>query len=304
MTMTESARYESVLAGIGWMVLSTLLFVCVTGIVRYVGSDIPAPQAAFIRYAAGLILLLPWLLYLLRHVPPPTTLGIYALRGMVHGIGVIFWFYAMARIPIAEVTALSYATPIFVTIGAVFFLGEKPHLRRILAIVAGLIGTIIILRPGFAEITGGHLAQLAVAPLFATSYLLAKRLTADANPLTIVAMLSVFCTLTLLPAALLYWVTPSVSDLAWLSLSAVFATAGHYAMTRAIRAAPLTVTQPIGFLQLIWAGLLGIVAFGEPVDPLVILGGGVVVGAATFISHREARAARGNITPPAAATKY
>ena len=139
--------------------------------------------------------------------------------------------------------------------------------------------------------------------MFAASFLLAKRLTDDGDSLVIVMMLSIFCTLTLLPGAVVVWVTPGLDEVFWLGLTAVFATLGHYTMTRAIRVAPLTVTQPVGFLQLVWATILGIVAFGEAVDPFVMLGAGLVVGAATFISHREAVAARRQITPPAAATK-
>jgi len=303
MSVAEKARADTVMAGIGWMILTTLCFVCVTGIVRFVGTDIPAAQAAFIRYAFGVLLFLPWMGPLLRNLPPARVLRLYTARGVTHGLAVILWFYAMARIPIAEVTALGYTAPIFVTIGAALFFGERLHIRRIAAVVVGFLGTLIILRPGFQEIAWGQAAQLAAAPLFAASFLLAKRLTDDEDPVLIVIMLSIFCTLTLLPFALLDWHTPRYETVLWLALTAVFATLGHYTMTRAIGAAPLTVTQPVGFLQLVWAALLGIAVFGEPLDPFVLLGGGIVVAAITFISHREAVAARRQMTPPAPATK-
>ena len=86
-------------------------------------------------------------------------------------------------------------------------------------------------------------------------------------------------------------------------MTAVFATAGHYTLTKAFRAAPITVTQPVGFLQLVWAALLGLVAFGEPLDPFVFLGAAIIIASVTYISHREARVARQTQTPPAAATK-
>jgi drug/metabolite transporter (DMT)-like permease len=294
---------ESVVAGIGWMVLTTLCFVAVTGLVRTVGATLPAAEAAFIRYLFGILLFLPLLGSLLRRGMRPAMLKIHVIRGVCHGIAVILWFFAMTRIPIAEVTALGYTAPIFVTIGAGLFLGETLHLRRIIAIGIGLFGAIVILRPGFSEISAGQLAQLAAAPLFATSYLLAKHLTDVETPITIVAMLSVMCSLVLMPAALLDWVQPKPIELFWLALTAVAATLGHYTMMRAFAAAPLTVTQPIGFLQLVWATLLGILLFGEPVDPFVLIGGGIVIGSATFISHREAAAARRATTPPAVATK-
>lgn len=291
------------LRGIFWMLVTGLMFVCVTCIVRYLGTDLPAVQAAFMRYSIGLAMLLPALLSVLRHRPSGSVLGLYAARGMAHSVAVFLWFYAMARIPIAEVTAIGYIAPIFVTIGAAVFLGERLYFRRIAAVLIGFLGTLIILRPGFQEIGYGQLAQLGAAPFFAASFILAKKLTDNQDPASIVAMLSLFCTLGLLPGAMLEWRTPSWEEVFWLTMTAAFATAGHYTLTKAFSAAPITVTQPMGFLQLVWATLLGVILFAEPVDPYVILGGGIIVAAATYISHREALAARRETTPPAVATK-
>lgn len=303
MSVAEKSSADTVLAGIGWMVLTTFCFVAVTGIVRYIGTDIPSSQAAFIRYAFGVVIFLPMMRRLFAKPPSLPVMKIFVIRGLMHGVAVVLWFYAMARIPIAEVTALGYTAPIFVTIGAAFYFGEKLHFRRVAAVLVGFAGTMIILRPGFQEISIGQVAQLVAAPLFAASFLFAKRLTDEEDPTVIVLMLSVVCTLVLLPGAIVNWTAPSLAEVFWLALTAAVATLGHYTMTRAILAAPLTVTQPVGFLQLIWATILGIVVFGEAADPYVLIGGGVVVAAITFISHREAVAARRQITPPAPATK-
>lgn len=209
----------------------------------------------------------------------------------------------MARIPIAEVTAIGYVSPIFVTIGAALFLGEKLHLRRIGGVLCALLGALIILRPGFQEIGLGQLAQLCAAPLFATSFIIAKKLTGTQSSTMIVGMLSIGCTITLLPGAILQWQTPTVEEMLWLALTAALATAGHFTLTKAFQAAPITVTQPLGFLQLVWAALLGMLLFDEALDPFVFIGGAVVVGAATYISHREMQVARQQRTPPAMATK-
>ncbi len=303
MSLAQTASQQDTLQGIFWMILTGLLFVCVTGIVRYLGSDMPAIEAAFIRYVIGLMLITPVLLKLRPKLPDGRKMTLFAMRGIVHGVAVMLWFYAMARIPIAEVTAIGYTSPIFVTIGAALFLGEKFQRRRISAVLAGFVGAVIILRPGFAEISLGQMAQLTAAPLFAASFIIAKKLTRDEDPAFIVYMLSVFCTLTLLPGAIYQWRTPTPEEVFWLAMTAIFATAGHYALTRAFRAAPITVTQPIGFLQLVWAALLGLVAFGEHIDPFVILGATVIIAAATYISHREATVARHQHTPPSPATK-
>lgn len=294
---------SSTLQGIVWMVVCTLMFVGVTGIVRYLGSDLPAAEAAFIRYAMGLLLMVPAYARILQNPPSKTLWKAFTIRGFAHALGVSLWFFAMARIPIAEVTAIGYVTPIFVTIGAALFLGERLKLPRILGVLAGLTGALVILRPGFAEISIGQLAMLAAAPFFTLSYLMTKSLTGRTDSQTIVAMLTLFCTLFLFPMALIEWRQPTLEELAWLFLTACFATFGHYAMTKALAAAPISVTQPITFLQLVWAAALGIVMFGEPLDPFVLLGGMIIVAAATFISHREAKANARIVTPPSSATK-
>jgi drug/metabolite transporter (DMT)-like permease len=289
--------------GIMWMVVTGLCFAAVTGIVRYLGSSLPAVEAAFIRYFIGVLMMGPVLYRLLNFRPSAKLLGGFALRGLVHGFGVIFWFYSMARIPMSEVTAIGFTTPIFVTIGAAIFLGEKLKIHRIASVLIGFIGTLIILRPGLQEVSLGQLSQLAAAPLFAVSFLIAKQLTKHVSADVIVAMLSVMCTLVLLPGALIDWQTPTVNEVFWLAVTAGFATFGHFAITKALQAAPISVTQPISFLQLVWATLMGIVLFGEAIDPYVILGGGIIIISATYISHRETRGARNRITPLVNQTK-
>ena len=283
------------LRGVGWMLLTGLLFVCVTGIVRHLGTDMAAVQAAFLRYVFGLFLILPVLYRQVGTGLVPRRLGLHALRGLVHGVGVMLWFVAMARIPIAQVTALGYTAPIFTTIGAALFLGESLRARRIGAVLVAFAGAMIIVRPGIEEVSLGALAQLTAAPLFAASFLLAKKLTETESSSTIVAFLSVFVTLVLLPPALMVWRTPTWEELAWLFLTAVIATLGHYTLTRAFQAAELTATQPVSFLQLVWATLLGYYVFGEQPDVWTWIGGGVVVASVTYISHREARARRRNL---------
>jgi drug/metabolite transporter (DMT)-like permease len=287
---------HSNIRGCLWMLAGGLLFVAVTVMVRLLGSDMPAVQAAFIRYLIGVLLVLPmlWRMRARGFGFGRERVGLYALRGLVHGAAVLLWFFAMARIPLAEVTAIGFSTPVFTALGAILIFGEQVRLRRLLAILAGFVGTLLILRPGFNTIEAGSLAQLIAAFLFAGSFLLAKRMTQSEGSADILVMLSIFCTLTLLPGALYYWRTPTLLEVTWLAGVAVFATTGHYAITRAIAAAPLTVTQPLSFLQLIWAIVFGYWLFDEVPDGWVISGGLVIVAAVSYLAHREAQAARRN----------
>jgi len=169
---------------------------------------------------------------------------------------------------------------------------------------AALLGAMIILRPGFRELDSGHFAMLGTAAIFGSSYLMAKVLSDETGPALTVAMLSIWVTVGLAPFAAAVWITPTLWELGVLLTVALFATAGHYTMSLAFRAAPITVTQPVTFLQLIWAVLLGMVMFGEPLDPWVVLGGTVILTAVSFITWREAVLKRRAITPPVPATKY
>lgn len=283
--------------GILWMLVTGLLFVGVTALVKYLGPEVPAAQAAFLRYALGLVFLIPMLPSLIRAPVTRRDHGLFAVRGLGHSLAVALWFFAMARIPIADVTAMNYLTPVYVTLGAALFLGEKLAMRRILAILGALVGALIILRPGLREVGPGHYAMLGAAVVFGGSYLLAKVLT-DRHPASVVvALMSIWVTLGLAPMAIAVWEPPTLHTLAVLFVVATLATAGHFTMTLAFAAAPMTVTQPVTFLQLVWAVSLGALVFAEPVDPWVVAGGLVILASVSYITWREAMLKR-RITPP------
>jgi drug/metabolite transporter (DMT)-like permease len=283
---------QSNFLGCLWMVVGGLLFVAVTVLVRHLGSDMPAVEAAFIRYSIGVVLLLPMLWRMRWRGIRPGSFKLYFFRGMLHGAAVMLWFFAMARIPLSEVTAIGFSTPVFTALGAILIFREQVKTRRMMAIAAGFVGTLVILRPGFHAIEAGSLAQLIAAFGFAGSFLLAKQMTQRDSSADILVMLTIFCTLALLPGAIYYWRQPTLVEIGWLALVAVFATAGHYAITRAIGYAPLTVTQPLAFLQLVWAIIFGYWLFDEIPDSWVIFGALLIVGSVSYLAHREAAAAR------------
>ena len=291
------------LAGILWMLTTGLCFVAVNGTVRWLGQALPATEAAFIRFAFGLVFLVPVLVPALRRGFSPQIWRLFILRGALHVVAVILWFFAMARITVAEVTAIGFLNPIIVTLGAALLMGERISWRRTLAIAVALLGAMIVLRPGLRALGSGHLSQLCASVAFGCSYLVAKRLAERVPAQVVVAMMSLTVCIGLAPLAALDWVPPSLTQCAVLAGTAVFATAGHYAMTRAFAAAPLTVTQPVVLLQLVWASALGALVFAEPVDLWVLTGGAVMIGAISYITWREARLRRDAITPPPGATR-
>ena len=301
--MERIERPQNPVLGIFWMLVTGLCFVAVTALVKYLGPGVPPAESAFLRYLMGLVFLVPMLRPLLNTHLTRHLWGLFVLRGVLHSGGVMLWFYAMTQIPIAEVTAMNYLAPVYVTIAAAVFLGEKLALRRIAAVGMALLGALIVLRPGFRELSPGHIAMLLAAVVFAGSYLSAKILTDATSPPVVVAMLSIWVTLCLAPFAIAVWVPPTLPQLAILFCVAFFATAGHYTMTLAFASAPIVVTQPVTFLQLVWATAVGALFFTEPVDIWVVAGGGMILASVTFITWREAVLKRRAITPPTPATK-
>lgn len=282
------ARAAHPTRAIFWMIVTGVLFVAVTATVKHGAQGLPAAESAFLRYVLGLVFLIPMLKPLRAARLTTRQKKLFWIRGFAHSVAIILWFYAMTRITIAEVTAMNYMNPIYITIGAALFLGERLASRRIIAIAAGFIGALIILRPGFRELTDGHFAMIGAAMLFAVSYLTAKLMADEVPASAVVGMLSITVTICLLPFAAAVWQTPTMEQVFWMFVVAIFATAGHYTMTLAFSEAPVSVTQPVVFLQLVWSVLTGAVLFGEPADGWVILGGAVIVAATTFIAIREA----------------
>ena len=275
------------IVGILWMVITTILFVGVTATVRYLEGEVPAPQAAFLRYAIGTVMLAPSLITLTKFKPERSLFNKFVLRGFVHSIGVTLWFYAMSVMPVAEVTAIGFLTYIFVSIGASIFLKEKLHKHRLSAILISFIGALIILRPGFKVIESGQLGMLIATMVFTASYLIAKVVSKERTSSEIVAMLSIFTTIFLIPSAIYSWEPLSLEALLILSFTALIATLGHITMTKAIKAAPMVVTQPVLFLQLVWASMVGLFIFDEEFDLFVIIGGTVIMLCVCYVSYRE-----------------
>jgi drug/metabolite transporter (DMT)-like permease len=281
--------------GVLWMLTTTLAFVGVNGIVRHLGTELPAAQSAFIRFAFGLVFLAPAVWAMRRVALPAGIWPLFLWRGALHVAAVIFWFWAMARVPVAEMAAIGFLNPVVVLVIAGLLLGEGLGRGRVLSVAVALVGALVVLRPGLREVSLGHLSQLVATLFFAVSYIFAKRLSGMAPASVVVGVLSVTVSLGLAPMAWWVWEPVTGVQLAWLAGVAGLATLGHYTMTRAFRAAPLAVTQPVTFLQILWATLLGALVFGEAVDGFVILGGALIVGAVSLNTWAEAR--RGRIPP-------
>lgn len=289
--------------GMLWIVLSGLIFSSFMALVRHVGSHMDPIQTSFLRYGFGLLFLTPFFLRVRWPDVVAANWKLHLLRGLMHGTGVMLWFYAMSRIPLAEVTAIGFTNPVFATIGAAVFLGETIRLPRISAVVAGLFGALLIVRPGFAAVDPGAVAMLVAAPVFAMSDLCAKALTRRESGPAVVAYLSIFVTLVTFIPAMTVWRAPTIEEWITTVVIAGLATIGHLCMTQGFKVGEMSAIQAAKFLQLLWSALIGFAMFGETPGFYTWIGSAIIIASALFIAHREARARKvGRATVAAAAT--
>ncbi|MFT3756008.1 MAG: DMT family transporter [Pseudoxanthomonas sp.] len=299
----QPATKNQHLRAAGLMLASTLAFGLMAITIRYASATIPTTEVAFFRNFFGLMALLP---LLLRHGSPlPRTrhLPRYLLRTVVGLASMLCGFWAIGHLPLSQAVSLSYSTPLFTTLAAVLWLGEKVHVRRTLAVLAGFIGVLVVLRPG-ADFDHGLLVALAAAVLSALVAIQIKQLSKLDTPDTIVFYTYVFWVPLSLVPALLQWTWPQDIAWLWLGLTGLFGTFGQLLWTRALRLGELSALQPIGFMQLPLVVVLGWWLFGETLDRWVLLGAAIILASNAYIAHREAlRARQAASSAPTAAAK-
>jgi drug/metabolite transporter (DMT)-like permease len=277
------------LRGILWVALSGVLFALLNVFTLIPAQHLNSYVMAFLRYCAGMLILLPLILRLGVHRSFHShRKGLHVSRGVIHACGMFLWFAGLPLTGLAEITALGFTGPIFVTIGAALFLGEDVRLRRWAAVLVGFGGAMIIIRPGVAEIGLGAIFILISTPVFSASNLMAKALARTDSAETIVVWQHVVIVLCAAPVAIWFWQTPSWTDLLWFFAAGLCGTGGHICQQRGYQIAEITLLQPIGFLSLIWNTLLGYFLFFQQPDIWTFVGAAVIFASAMYISHREA----------------
>ncbi len=277
------------LRGILWVALSGVVFALLNVFTLIPAQHLNPYVMAFLRYLFGALFLVPVVLRLGLHRSFHTDrLGLHVTRGAIHTAGMMLWFVALPLTTLAEITALGFTGPIFVTIGAALFLAEDVRLRRWIAVFVGFGGAMIIIRPGFTDLHIGIICVLISTPIFSASNLISKALARTDSASTIVIWQNVIIVLCAAPFAIWFWQTPAWTDLLWFLAAGLCGTLGHICQQRGYQLADITLLQPIGFLSLIWNTLLGYFLFFQQPDAWTFVGAAVIFGSAMYISHREA----------------
>jgi drug/metabolite transporter (DMT)-like permease len=273
--------------GIFLVVVASAFFACMHASVRYVSSDMHPWEIGFFRNLFGFLVFAPVMLRSGITLLRTQRLALHVARGSLNGVSMLCWFTALALMPLADATSVSLTGPLFVTLGAIFFLGEKVRIRRWIALGAGVIGTLIIIRPGYADVSLGAILVLISAVMVAGSKLMAKSLSRTDGTMTIVAYLSLVMTIVTFIPAMFVWRTPTLLEIGWLALIGALGSTGHLLVVRAYKYADVSAVEPVSFSRLVFAALAGYLVFGEIPDIWVWIGGGIIVAATSYIAHRE-----------------
>ena len=281
------------------MVCSSLAFAMMMAIVRHLSQDLHPFEVAFFRNFIGFAVVLPWFLcsagVTLRTERPWLHLG----RAACGLSAMLCLFMAISLMPLAEVTAVTFTSPLFATAGAALVLRETVRLRRWTATLTGFAGVLIILRPGAEALAPGALLALAAAAFMASAMLFIKVLSRTEHPTTIVVYFGMLLTPMSLIPALFVWETPALHHLPWLIALGVTATVGQLLLTQAFSAADASLVMPFDFSRLIFVAIIGAVFYAELPDVWTWIGAGVIVAASAYVAHRERQLGTPNV-PPAA----
>ena len=283
---------------VGLMVASTILFGLMAVCIRLASAQLHAFEIAFFRVFFGFAFMLP---LLFRHGPGllrTDKLGFYVARCAIGMVSMFAGFWAIVNLPLAQAIALSYSTPLFVTIGAVLFLGEVVGRRRWSAVLVGFLGVLVIVQPGADTFTAGSLVALLAALASANAAISIKFLSRTEHPDAIVLWTTMLWVPMALLPALAVWETPTGLTWLWIVLSGFLGTTAHLIWTRALRLGDASMLTPISFLQIVVVAFFGWLLFGEALDRWTVIGASIVFASNVYIARREARLARHAVTDP------
>lgn len=275
-----------------WMMLACAAFAGMSVTIRQLSHDMHPFEIVFFRNLTGLAFMLPWLMRVGTSALRTDHTRYYLGRSFLGFLSMLLWFSALALMPIAEATALSFTAPLFATIFAVILLHEVVRRRRWTATVIGFLGAMLILRPGFSQPGLAHALVLGSSALSGINAILVKQLTRSESANAIVTYMTLYILPMSLVPALFVWVAPPLHTVPLIALLGVLATAGHQALTRAFATTDTSIVMSFDYGRLPFAALIAWFIFDETPDLWTWTGAAVIVASSAYIAHREATLAR------------
>lgn len=279
--------------GIGYILIAVSLFGVMDALVKWLAASYPTVQIMFFR---SLCALPPILLMVLRGAG---TVGnaLVMLRTRQpwgHGLRSVFgcgamllFFYSYKFLPLAEVTAIAFAAPIFIACLSVWLLRERVGLHRWSAIVVGFLGMLVIVRPGAGLLESAALIVVAATLFYALAIIQIRKLSRSEPSTTIAFWFTAFCTVITGLALPFFWLTPDLTDLLLLVAVGLIGGAAQLCMTRAYGLAPAAVVAPFDYVHLLWAVAIGWYVWGDFPDLVTWIGSAIVIASGLYILYRE-----------------
>jgi drug/metabolite transporter (DMT)-like permease len=290
----EAARLRrNNLVGAAYVMAAAIGFTVVSILVKKLGnSEIGVFQTVAVRTVIGLTLLAP--LFVRAGIVPWRTqhLKIHLTRAVLGGTAVLTGYYAFMKLPLAEVTAISFTVPLFVTVAAVLFLGEIVRWRRWTATGVGFVGVLVVARPFEGAVELATMLAVAMALCIAFSVVLLKRFPAKESQLTMLFFFLVVSGLMAVVPAITEWQNPSMEE--WLLLAGVgvMGLISQAIIIRAFRVGEASFVAPFDYVRLLFAGTAGVVFFAETPDVWTYAGAVLIIGSTLYIARREAMKTR------------
>jgi len=277
----------------GGAVLSfSVMAIAVRELLRTMGSF----EILFLRSACSLAILLAILPFSGSRALHTQRFGLHVIRNVLHFGGQYAWVFAIGMLPLATVFAIEFTMPVWTAVLAILMLGERLNRGRAVMLALGLVGILIILRPGIAEVSPAALVMLAGAFVYAAVMIVTKRLSQSESALAILFYMAlVQLPLGFIPA-LSGWVDPSLADAPWVIAVGASGLVAHFCMTRAFRIADAMIVVPIDFLRMPLIAVVGILFYGEPLDIAILLGAAVIFAGTYYSIRRESRRISGGST--------
>ena len=281
---------QSILKAALWMCASMASFLTMTVAGRAIIPALDVFQVMEMRSVIGWFILLPLVFasggfQAMRTKRP----WLHISRNVVHYTGQFAWLMALTMIPLAQLMSIEFTSPIWGALLAVMFLGERMTIRKVAAILFGIIGVLIIVRPGISAVEPGHLIMLAGAVFFGVSVVMVKSLTrTDGVVVIIFWMLIIQSAIGLVPA-IMVWRTPEAWMWPWILLVSFTGMSSHFCMARALSYAEATVVMPMDFLRLPLAALIGYMIYSEQIDAYTAVGAALILAGNLFNLRRRAK---------------
>ncbi|MDC0585379.1 DMT family transporter [Candidatus Pelagibacter sp.] len=269
------------------IIISVFFGTVMLSFLKIAQEDVNVYVAGFFRFFLGLVIILPYIIINKDTVLKTTHLKKHLFRAILGLPAMLLYFSALVLLPIEKLTAISFVVPLIVTILAVFFLGEKIYIYRTLALVLGFSGMLVIIRPGFVDISIGVYMVLFSALLWSINIIITKKISKDDSAITILAYQSIFMSLFSFIIVLFFWEIPNLKTFIYLILAAICGTVLHLTLNHAFKLVDVSMTQPYSFLNLVFASIIGYFVFDEIPDFYTWIGALIIFTGVLIISYRE-----------------